>query len=882
MTIASVLLLADLWSQFVRPGQVSKPWTYWFWTNTLTDRETIAEESADIAGLGFGGIVLTDSRGYWNDDDHLVVPPAVVNWGGAEWRNLIIAALREAQKHGLRMMINVAASGGHLRGDEDVGADAPKLLKCRRYLPGDRFERPDIPNFHDIAVYAVKTVEPGERSGWENAGDGYLSMEGNVGKREDMASGFGTRAAQDVRQLGSAAEGCGLGAGWTIVRFGWGTIAGREQDVDILDGEAVCRHLGRVFGPIVDEVPDLVGRARPFAGLYNVSWEGAMPTWSTQMCRDFERINGFALLPCLPILAGYDIAGRERSDFMRRFRHARGVMMKTHLYEVVRSWAHRHGMIASSESGGPWGGGARNPATFGECDQLGFLGANDIPQGEFWPNRENLTVPESGRANANGHFLDRAIVSAAHTYDLPICAAEAFTHMHRHWSADPAFLKPIGDIAFANGINRLVWHTYTASPKRFGVPGLEYFAGTHINRNVTWHDELPAYVSYLHRCQELLQLGRQVVDVAILVGDRSYTGWGYPEDGFHRNDAAYGLDVKVPKGYCSDLVNDEAISRNPQLLERYAVVYDARKLENRNKAVPVVGFLPDVETDADWLWCHRRDERADWYFLAGEGRTELTFRATAPQVEIWDAVTATRRVVTDAAVEGCRTRVMVELPKAGSCFVVFDRSAESCAGTERIERCGQRILEGAWTVSFSYPEDMTARPPDPVILSNLVDLTTREDVRHFSGAAVYRKEFWQETVTDVSVLCLSALPSGVARVRLNDVDCGTVWCAPWEVDVTKAIRRGDNRLEVRYVNNWFNRLVGDCSLEDRVRVTRSVVRCWDRDRTYESERKPWTARPTLYSGYCRNDKLQPSGLLGPVVLVQKAKITGGEERPAEK
>lgn len=69
-----LLLLASLWTMFENPPRESKPWTCYFWQNLLTDRETIAEEIADIARLGFSGILLTDSRGYWVDDNHLLLP----------------------------------------------------------------------------------------------------------------------------------------------------------------------------------------------------------------------------------------------------------------------------------------------------------------------------------------------------------------------------------------------------------------------------------------------------------------------------------------------------------------------------------------------------------------------------------------------------------------------------------------------------------------------------------------------------------------------------------------------------------------------------------------------------------------------------------------
>ena len=75
------LLIASLWTSFVNPDEACKPWTYYFWSNSLTDKETITLELADIHRLGFGGILLVDSRGYWEDESHVKNPPATMRWG---------------------------------------------------------------------------------------------------------------------------------------------------------------------------------------------------------------------------------------------------------------------------------------------------------------------------------------------------------------------------------------------------------------------------------------------------------------------------------------------------------------------------------------------------------------------------------------------------------------------------------------------------------------------------------------------------------------------------------------------------------------------------------------------------------------------------------
>lgn len=324
MTVA--FLLASLWTTFSNPPASAKPWTYWLWENSCIDRETIRAELADIDRLGFGGVLMSDSRGYWDDDDHVKKPAPKIAWGSDEWLDTVADAIRVAAGHKLLFSMNIAASGGHLKGEIDVGDDSPKFLVCRRYLPGDAFEKPDLPNYRDVAVFALRTAEPATRSGWANAGDGYLSMEGNRGKAEDVTD-FAERTVLEVKELTNPEAASALGSEWTILRFGCATIRGREKDIDVLDRKAVWRHLDRVVGALLTRIPGLYGQDKTLVNLYNVSWEGLMPTWSGTFEADFVRHEGYAPRAYLPILAGFNIADKSRDEFNRDFRHARGMMM---------------------------------------------------------------------------------------------------------------------------------------------------------------------------------------------------------------------------------------------------------------------------------------------------------------------------------------------------------------------------------------------------------------------------------------------------------------------------------------------------------------------------------------------------------------------------
>jgi hypothetical protein len=83
----------------------------------------------------------------------------------------------------------------------------------------------------------------------------------------------------------------------------------------------------------------------------------------------------------------------------------------------------------------------------------------------------------------------------------------------------------------------------------------------------------------------------------------------------------------------------------------------------------------------------------------------------------------------------------------------------------------------------------------------------------------------------------------LATVRLNGKNLGTLWLAPWRLDITGAAQPGNNTLEVEVVNPWNNRLVGDANLPA------------DQRHTF-----------ILASTVAKDAPLMPAGLLGPVTI----------------
>ena len=87
----------------------------------------------------------------------------------------------------------------------------------------------------------------------------------------------------------------------------------------------------------------------------------------------------------------------------------------------------------------------------------------------------------------------------------------------------------------------------------------------------------------------------------------------------------------------------------------------------------------------------------------------------------------------------------------------------------------------------------------------------------------------------------------VAEVCLNGQSVGTVWTAPYRLDISRYVRTGTNALEVRVANLWHNRLVGDAQPG--------------------ADKVAWTASPMYKAG----TPLRPAGLIGPVTFFTTAK-----------
>ena len=205
---------------------------------------------------------------------------------------------------------------------------------------------------------------------------------------------------------------------------------------------------------------------------------------------------------------------------------------------------------------------------------------------------------------------------------------------------------------------------------------------------------------------------------------------------------------------------------------------------------------------------------------------------------------------------------------------------EVCAAGGQISRLEVAaippVLEitGPWDLAF--PPNWGA--PPRVTLDKLISWSEHPDsgVKYFSGTATYSKTFGvpsdlvkpgQHCFLDLGTVAI------MAQVKLNGKDLGILWKPPFRMDVTPALKAGENLLEIKVVNLWVNRIIGDEQLPEDSDRNGSTLRSWPQ---WLLDGKPSpTGRYTFTTWrlWNKTEDLVPSGLLGPVTIQAAREIT---------
>ncbi len=324
---------------------------------------------------------------------------------------------------------------------------------------------------------------------------------------------------------------------WKIIRFGYANTGARNRpsvpagsglEVDKLSSKYVAQYVSGYLDPIQQALGPLMGDHPAYVTMD--SWEAGMQNWTDDMAAEFRQRRGYDPTPYLPVLAGHVVRSGDVSDrFLWDFRRTLADMFADNFYGAMDAEFAKRGLKTYAEASGV--------ALEIPEDTLRNKSKVDIPMAEFWVHALH---PESE------YYMDvRGAASAGHVFGKPIIASEAFTGGGYE---SPYTLKKVADYWFAQGVNRLVFHS-TAMQPLDTKPG-NTMVGTHLNRNITWAEQARPFMDYVARNEYMLQQGRFVADIAYLLPEgapATMPFWGP------------GLNPALPKGFDYDFVNTDLL-----------------------------------------------------------------------------------------------------------------------------------------------------------------------------------------------------------------------------------------------------------------------------------------------------------------------------------
>ncbi|HTN36085.1 MAG TPA: glycosyl hydrolase [Arachidicoccus sp.] len=266
----------------------------------------------------------------------------------------------------------------------------------------------------------------------------------------------------------------------------------------------------------------------------------------------------------------------------------------------------------------------------------------------------------------------------------------------------------------------------------------------------------------------------------------------------------------------------------------------------------------------------------DIYFVSNQQNTErnltITLRSKATEVFLYDAVTnqLNQQQIVDVQPKNGRSdqhipiQLRLNLPASGSVFILLRPKVKQLNGGQVPPRIAHTVgkpkvlktLSGNenWSVQFDTAK---GGPAAAIKMTTLTDWRFMRDtsLRHYSGTALYKLSFvWNgdtkieknnnSSYTDLYLNL--GIVNNIAAVKLNGKDCGVAWTAPMRVNITGALKKGHNELEIQVANTWANRLIGDHALP-------------------LNKRRTFTTAPFNLDGH----DLLPAGLLGPVQIMEE-------------
>jgi hypothetical protein len=839
---------------FLNPPDAARPMVRWWWFGAAVEKPEIARELAQMKADGIGGAELAFVYPEVLDDP----AKGLVNYPflSPPMLDAVKFAQAEGQRLGLRIDVTLC-SGWPYGGPATTLANAATRLKTVEVAVAPGATTVATPKLADgESVLSAALVEGTPTPAAVRRGPEPV-IEWKAETAQAFTSG-GTFAAAATPRVALF-----FVQSHTRQQVKRAAVGAEGYVLDPFSQDAVATHLKAVGEPLVNAF----GATPPYA-IFSDSLEAYGADWTPLLPEEFKKRRGYDLIPHLPeLLAG----GSPAAD---KVRHDYGVTLTELVNEnyltQIDDWAKAHGTKFRSQTYG-------EPAVDFSSQNLVGLAEGEGPQ---WRAFSTL----------------RWATSANHVFGHNVTSGETFTWLHSPvFRATPLDMKAEADIDFIMGENQLIFHGWPYSAPQADYPGWSLYAAAVFNDHNPWHPVMPAVTKYIQRVSWLLRQGEPANQVAVLLPtDDAWANFSpmhvtvtgamqkliAPELMSAILSAGYNVDyidakalVKVGVGTHQVLVipptdriplatvkainawiakggkatmvgrvptmDDQGNPLSVKLSEKIPVVGDAASLERE---------LPDAVTpdlqlkDADENtknaigFVRRKMPNADVYFVTNTSNrtidTTVSFSTKHAGGETWDADSGTVRGA-QAAEQKLR------LAPYGSSVFVFPDGAPHVDGLSGPNSPSVRAdLTNDWSVNF-------VSTGQTVKEAKLIDWTAGQETLHYSGEAVYSRNFTFDgeaqgqvflsieggtalpgapnSLPEHAALGADGLPNPLvtrpgpgmhayfdppvkeaALVYINGQEAGALWHPPYRLDVTKLLKPGVNHIEIHVYNTALN------------------------------------------------------------------------------
>lgn len=868
--------------QFKSPSAASGPYVWWHWLGYNVTREGIRKDMEAMKSAGIAGATMFQVT---STATNRCAPiknaySEGITYLNDTWWDLVRFSAAEAKKNGIELGMHNCA-GWSMSGGPWITPEKSmqKVVWSEQKISGPlRFDgflhQPQsLMNYYeDIAVLLVPAGEP------------TLNAVLDISDRMD----------KDGKLIYQVPKG-----DFSIIRFGH-TSTGKmpapmPEDIKALEADkmnssAMTFHMQQLLEPLKKNLGEYLGNT--FKHILFDSYEAGDQNWTPLMRQEFFNRKGYELIPWLPVYAGRIIGSRDSTARFRfDLKTAISDMFVEYSYEIPRDMINKLGMQILIE---PYASSGVGP--FNTNDVIPFA---DIPMTEFWSHQTKIA---GASISASAAFFGKNIIGA-----------EAFTGSpeYSRWSESPAKLKFSGDIAFANGVNRLILHHWVHQPFPDSIrPGMSMGRwGTHFGRNQTWFEPGKTWIAYLNRCQYMLQKGSRVSDFLSLEN--------YLPDGDLISENTFLKDVRFEDGklvspsgrsYALLVIPDQksisysVLKKIGEMVYNGAVVYGPKPLTSTGlkdgtemdekigvlanllwkgidsthvkensygkgrviwgcslkEALEKVNLRPYVTLNGNIesvYWHHRSAANTEIYYFANtqdsDKMLDLTFSIKDKLPEVWNPETGETTPASLWNLSKDGTHMKLKLNANQSLFVVFQKTSGKESFVKEIRSSLpdstyeiEKNVSGEWMVKSrrpgkfdlvtskgtkravvdAVPTDITITgkwkvsfspalgKPFDAIFNKLQSwtLSNNDDIRYFSGTAVYSNTFnISDDISDVSVILNLGTVKELASVTINGQFVTVLWHAPFKVDISKYIRKGVNSVSIAVTNTWANRILGD-------------------------------------------------------------------------